>query len=275
MQVRQALELARAAGVDRLDAQWLLSHLLKRSRAALLAHDDAALDDRQAAAFRTGIARRAAGEPLAYVVGHTCFRGLELAVSPSVLIPRPETELLVEWALQLRGAAVDAIDLGTGSGAVAIALAREAPGLRVTATDLSPEALEIARRNIATHGLPVEVVQGAWWAAVPNRRFGLAVSNPPYVAADDPHLPALSHEPSLALTPGGDDSLAALRELICGAPRHLRPGAWLLVEHSHDQAVAVEGLLGAAGLTAMQMRCDLAGLPRCSAARWAGSDVNN
>jgi len=274
MQVRQALELARAAGVDRLDAQWLLGHLMKRDRAALLAHDDVALGDSQAAAFHDGIARRAAGEPLAYVIGYTHFRGLELAVSPAVLIPRPETELMVEWALQLRGVTVDAIDLGTGSGAVAIALASEAPDLRMTATDLSQEALQVARGNATAHGLRVEFAQGPWWAAVPCRRFGLVVSNPPYVAAGDPHLAGLSHEPGVALTPGGEDDLAAFRELIGGASPHLLPGAWMLVEHGHDQAGAIEALFLAAGFIDVQMRRDLAGLPRCSAARLAAGDVN-
>lgn len=275
MQIRQALELARAAGVARLDAQWLLGHLMACDRAALLAHDDAQLSPGQADAFRTGIARRAAGEPLAYVVGHTHFRGLELSVSPAVLIPRPETELLVEWALELRGLAVEAIDLGTGSGAVAIALASAARALRVTATDLSEPALRIARSNAAAHGLPIEFAHGPWWHAVPGRRFGLVVSNPPYVAADDPHLAALTHEPNLALTPGGADDLAAFRALIGGAPAHLLPGAWMLLEHGHDQGKAIEALFREAGFEGMQMRRDLAGLPRCSAARWRGADVNN
>jgi len=262
VRVRQALELARQAGVDRIDAVWLLGHLLGRDRASLLAHDDTVLDHDQERAFGSGI-------------GHTYFRGLKLAVGPAVLIPRPETELLVEWALTLRGTAVEAIDLGTGSGAVAITLAREAPGLHVTATDLSQPALNIARSNAAAHGVAIEFAHGSWWGAVPHRRFGLAVSNPPYVAAGDPHLAALAHEPSLALTPGGADDLAAFRELIGGARAHLLPGAWMLVEHGHDQADAIAALLEAAGFTDTKMQRDLAGLPRCSAARWAGSDVNN
>jgi release factor glutamine methyltransferase len=278
MDVRAALAHARAAGVDRLDAQWLLAHLLQHDRSWLLAHDDARLDDSIAAAFGAGIARRAAGEPLAYVIGRAVFRGLELEVSPAVLIPRPETEVLVEWALEHCTAGLEVIDLGTGSGAVALAIARGASAVQVTATDLSDSALEVAQRNAQRLRLPLRFAQGSWWGAVPGRRFGLAVSNPPYVAAADPHLEALRHEPALALTPG-DDGLRALRELIAGAAAHLLPGAWLLLEHGHDQAGAISALLEAADFRAVQTRCDLAGLARCTGGRLSSADapdgVNN
>lgn len=265
--IREVLDAARAAGVDRLDAQWLIGHRLGRDRAWLLAHDDEALSPADAQACAHGLARRAAGEPLAYVTGETTFRGLRLGVGPEVLIPRPETEVLIEWALAVGPHAGEAIDLGTGSGAIALAMAREAPALRVTATDLSAAALSRARANAAALGLSVDFHLGPWWAAVPGRRFALAVSNPPYVAAGDPHLAALRHEPDLALTPGGD-GLAALRDIVGGAHRHLDAGAWLLLEHGHDQAAEVGALLRAAGFAGVQTRADLAGLPRCTGGQW-------
>jgi len=186
-----------------------------------------------------------------------------------VLVPRPETELLVEWALEClpAEAAVDVIDLGTGSGAIALALQRERPLARVHASDASADALAVARGNAQRLGLAVQFVHGDWWAPLQGRRFALAVSNPPYIAGDDPHLPALVHEPRGALTPEGD-GLDALRRVVRDAPAHLLPGAWLLLEHGHDQADAVQALLHAAGFEAPQTRADLAGLPRCTGARW-------
>jgi release factor glutamine methyltransferase len=269
VRIADALQEARAAGVDRLDAQLLLSHLTGRPRAWLLAHDDTVLDAAQAALFAAQLARRASGEPLAYVVGESPFRGLALATTPAVLIPRPETELLVEWALELLPEGTDAAvaDLGTGSGAIALALATVRPQARVCATDASAAALAVARANAQRHGLGrVEFVAGDWWAPLAGRRFDLVVSNPPYIAGDDPHLAALAHEPRDALTPGGD-GMGALRRIVAAAPPHLRPGAWLLQEHGHDQADAVQRLLAEAGFADIGTRADLAGLARCTGAR--------
>ncbi len=273
MRICDALLKARALGVDRLDAQLLLAQQLQRPRAWLLAHDDWLLSAADTTALSAALTRRAAGEPLAYVLGSAEFRGLALQVSPAVLIPRPETELLVVWALEIvpPDAALDVVDLGTGSGAMALALQRERPLLRVTATDASAQALAVARANAQRHGLPVQFAEGDWWAPLTGRRHALAVANPPYVAAGDPHLAALGFEPLCALTPGGD-GLAALRTIVTGAPAHLLPGGWLLLEHGHDQAPAVTGLLQAAGFGAVQTRHDLAGLPRCSGGRWPSAN---
>ena len=269
MQIRLALAQALAAGVERLDAQRLLSHLLARPRAWLLAHDNETLPAEVQTAWPALLARRAAGEPLAYVLGEHEFCGLLLKVSPAVLVPRPETELLVQWALQCLATAPapTVVDLGTGSGAIALAVQHAHPQACVLATDASAQALALAQFNAQRHGLPVEFARGDWWQATGGARFGLALSNPPYVAAGDPHLQALVHEPQGALSPGGD-GLGALRQLIQGAPDHLLPGAWLLLEHGHDQAHAVQALLERHGFGPAQTRHDLAGLPRCTGAAW-------
>jgi len=272
MRIRDALQDAAAAGVDRLDAQLLMGHLLSRPRSWLLAHDDHLLDDALTADWRARLARRAAGEPLAYVLGEWHFRGLPLTVTPAVLVPRPETELLVEWALACldQAPSQEVLDLGTGSGAVALAIAAVRPRAHVRATDTDSGALAVARANAAKLGLPVALSQGDWWAAVPGRQFGLVVSNPPYIAPGDAHLVALTHEPLLALTAAGQ-GLDALRVIIAGAPQHLLPGAWLLLEHGHDQASAVRHLLLDQGFEQPQTRADLAGMPRCTGARWPGA----
>ena len=263
MRVREALEQARAAGVARLDAQLLLAHVLRRPRAWLIAHDEDELDASAAAAWSAALAERAAGRPLAYLVGTKEFHGLELQVTPAVLVPRPETEGLVDWALALAAPESALVDLGTGSGAIALALAAALPSCRVTATDASPEALAVARRNGERLGLAVEWLQGDWWQPLVGRRFEIALSNPPYIAGADPHLAALTHEPRGALTPEGD-GLAALAAICRGAGAHLNPGGWLLLEHGFDQDAAVRTLLAAAGFEAVETRRDLAGLPRCS-----------
>ena len=269
MRIADLLTLARQAGVERLDAQLLVGHLLKRPRAWLMAHDEHALTDAQAATLQQQLQRRAAGEPLAYLVGEREFCGLALHVTPDVLVPRPETELLVEWALQrLEQAPADSVvDLGTGSGAIALAIKRRRSSAAVTASDASAAALVVAQANGRRHDLAVEWLHGDWWAPLHGRRYGLAVSNPPYVAGDDPHLTALTHEPRGALTPEGD-GLAALRLIVANAPDHLLPGAWLLLEHGHDQADAVRSLLTARGFVDAQTRRDLAELPRCTGAAW-------
>jgi release factor glutamine methyltransferase len=269
MRIADALALAKDNGVDRLDAQWLLGHILKRPRAWLLAHDDSVLGATDEAALRAGIAERASGVPLAYVVGEREFCGLALQVTPAVLVPRPETELLVDWALQwLDGQAakrptLDVADLGTGSGAIALAIKRRCPHAAITATDASPAALAVAEANGRQLALDVEWRLGDWWQPLAGRRFDLVVANPPYVAGDDPHLAALSHEPRGALTPEGD-GLGALRRIVAGAPAHLLPGGALLLEHGHDQAAAVQSLMHAAGFVGVDTRADLAGLARCT-----------
>ena len=274
--VGQALVRARALGLDRLDAQWLLAHQLQRDRAWLIAHDDEWLDPADAAAFAQACQRRAAGEPLAYLTGERGFHGLLLQVTPDVLVPRPDTETLVDWALDLLrtwppSPPPRVLDLGTGSGAIALAVAHSHPAARIIATDLSPAALAVARANAQRLALAVAFAPGTWWQAVAGAEpFDLALSNPPYIAGDDPHLPALRHEPLLALTPGGD-GLGALREIIAGAAGHLKPGGWLLLEHGWDQADAVAALLRAAGFEDVATRFDLEGRPRCTGGRSAAS----
>ena len=271
--VAQALAQAQAAGLERFEAHWLLAHLLQRDRSWLLTHGDDPLPPALAQAYTAGCARRAQGEPLAYVIGHQEFHGLRLQVTPDVLVPRPDTETLVDWALQCLpalGAAPQVIDLGTGSGAVALALAHRYPAASVWATDLSPAALAVAQANARALGLPVQFRPGAWWQAAPaGQRFDMAVSNPPYIAGDDPHLPALAHEPLMALTPGGD-GLDAVRALIQGAPEHLRPGGWLLLEHGWDQGPAVRQLFEQAGWQQVCTRQDIAQRDRCTGACWPG-----
>lgn len=272
MRIADWLRLARDGGVARLDALLLLAHTTGRPREWLLAHDDAELDPPPLAALAPLLARRAAGEPLAYLVGEREFLGLALRVTPAVLVPRPETELLVDWALERLAAgapSADVADLGTGSGAIAVAIAQASPSARLHASDASAAALEVARGNAARHGLSIGFALGDWWAAHAGRRYGLAVSNPPYIAAGDPHLAALEHEPQSALTPGGD-GLGALAAIVDAAPDHLLPGAWLLLEHGHDQGGAVRRLLQERGLRDATTRNDLAGLPRASGAWWPG-----
>lgn len=263
----QALAAARALGVDRLDAQLILAWVLGRSRSWVIANDDAPIDPQQSAAIQTALERRAAGEPLAYLLGEKEFHGLLLQVDANVLVPRPDTEVLVDWALELLAdaAAPRVVDLGTGSGAIALAVKHRAPHAAVTATDLSPAALDVARANARHLSLDVVFAPGAWWHAVDGQRFDLVLSNPPYIAGGDPHLAALRHEPALALTPGGD-GLDALREIIAGAAPHMTPGAWLLLEHGFDQADAVQALLRDRGFAGIATRRDLGGQPRCTGA---------
>jgi release factor glutamine methyltransferase len=270
--VADALAAARAAGVDRLDAQLLLAHGLGRPRAWLIAHDDAPLDAGQAQRFAERLARRAGGEPLAYLVGEREFHGLVLCVDARVLVPRPETELIVDWALELlaarpAGAARPRVaDLGTGSGAIALAIAHGHPAAEVTATDIDPDALAVAAANAARHGIALRLLGGAWWAPLAGERFDLVVSNPPYIAAGDAHLAALGREPQHALV-SGVDGLDALRAIAADAPGHLQSGGWLLLEHGATQAPAVAALLAEAGLRDIATRHDLAGLPRCTGGR--------
>lgn len=269
--VAMALATARALGVDRLDAQLLLAHVLNRPRSWLLAHDEAPLEADRWLQFQGQLARRADGEPLAYLHGEKEFHGLTLNVNPAVLVPRPDTEVLVDWALELLGGVLAevgsprVVDLGTGSGAIALAVKNHCPQASVMATDNSASALAVAEANAHRLGLAVGCVAGSWWAALPGRRFHLVLSNPPYIAAGDPHLPALRHEPASALTPGGD-GLGALQQIVHGAPHHLLPGGWLLLEHGFDQAEAVQRLLHSEGFIKIETRHDLGGRPRCTGA---------
>ena len=274
--VADLLAQARRAGVDRLDAQLLLARLLGQPRAWLIAHDDHELDTAQAQNFMAQLAERARGVPLAYLLGEREFHGLMLHVTPDVLVPRPDTEVLVDWALELLaiddrtagadspGAPANVADLGTGSGAIALALKHARPAIQVCAVERSPAALAVARANGQRLGLAVEWLQGDWFTPLAGRRFDLIVSNPPYIDGADTHLQALHAEPLQALTPG-PDGLAALRVLAQGAHHHLQPGGWMLLEHGHDQGAAVRSLLQAAGLEEVQTRRDLGGQERCTA----------
>jgi release factor glutamine methyltransferase len=267
---RLALQAAAAQGLARLDAQLLLLHALGRpaqDRAWLIAHDDDPLEPVPVSRFTELCARRAAGEPVAYLVGEKEFFGLALAVDARVLVPRPDTETLVEWALErLAGlAGPRVIDLGTGSGAIALALQQARPDARVEAVDRSADALKVAAANARRLGLPVRF-RRADWLEDAGGNYDLIVSNPPYIAACDPHLPALRHEPTGALV-SGPDGLDDICRIVAAAPAHLRPGGWLLLEHGWDQAAAVRKLLTDAGLAQAASRADLAGLERCSGAR--------
>ena len=269
MNLHEALAAAAALGVERLDAQLLLLHVLGRDageRAWLLAHDGDALEPAAQQAFQQLCARRAAGEPLAYLVGHKEFYGLRLQVDARVLVPRPDTETLVEWALEVlrERQAPHVIDLGTGSGAIALAIQSARPDAQVEGVDRSAGALAVAAANAARLGLPVRFREASWLAGA--GAYDLIASNPPYVAEADPHLPALRHEPREALTAGAD-GLDDLRRIVAEAPAHLLPGGWLLLEHGWDQAAAVRGLLAQAGLAEVTSRRDLAGHERCSGGR--------
>jgi len=267
--VAQALDQARAREVAMLDARLMLGRLLGRTPTQLIARDEERLGPEEAARWADWLARRAGGEPLAYLLGEKEFHGLMLEVTPDVLVPRPETELLVDWAVELlvsRVAPAALIDLGTGSGAIALAVKRAHPRAAVTATDASAAALGVARRNARRLALEVDFLETSWWQGLDGRRFSIAAANPPYIRDGDAALAALRHEPRTALTPGGD-GLAALREIVAGAPAHLAPGGWLLLEHGFDQAAEVRALLGEAGLEAVETRPDLAGHPRATGGR--------
>ena len=338
--IAQALAWAHAQGLARIDAQLLLLHALARpdaGRAWLLAHDTDVLDAGVDGAFTALCQRRATGEPVAYLTGHKEFYGLALQVDARVLDPRPDTETLVDWALEVIAArpahhgVPHIVDLGTGSGAIALALQHQCPSAKVWAVDASADALAVAQANATRLNLPVQFVRGNWLAGLcglPSAEvtvtevaqrddggnghggqcgnssnhtshssysgpslfdphidtrgerpeqgysgysgpslFDLIVSNPPYIAAQDPHLAALTHEPLQALA-SGPDGLDDIRTIVAQAPAHLRPGGWLLLEHGHDQSIAVQTLLQASGFTHIQSRNDLAGIARCTGGQW-------
>ena len=267
--VAEALRWAQAEGIDRLDAQLLLAHVLARPRAWLIAHDDAPLEGSQRQQAAALLRRRADGVPLAHLVGEKAFHALVLQVTPDVLVPRPDTEVLVDWALELLpslGTRPRVLDLGTGSGAIALAIALAHPASAVSAVDASSAALAVARGNGARLGLAVEWLAGDWFEPVRGRRFELIVANPPYVAEGDPHLAALRHEPRAALVAGAD-GLDDLRRIAAASSTRLADGGWLLLEHGHEQADAVRKMLREQGLCDVATRRDLAGLPRCSGGR--------
>ncbi|PUE11742.1 protein-(glutamine-N5) methyltransferase, release factor-specific [Limnohabitans sp. T6-5] len=268
--VAQCLRQAQTQGLARVDAQMLLLRALARplhDRAWLLTHDTDMLTEAQQHNWDQALQRRLQGEPVAYITGLKDFFGLTLNVDARVLDPRPDTEILVEWALELlpKGQPARVLDLGTGSGAVALALQHQRPAAQVTAVDASADALAVASANAQRLNLPVQCVLSHWMDAVPGP-FELIVSNPPYVADGDPHLAALTHEPLQALTSGAD-GLDDIRQIIAQAPSRLAPGGWLLLEHGWDQAAAVQALLKEAGFTEVQSRQDLAGVDRCTGAR--------
>lgn len=269
--VGHALQSAMALGVARLEAQLLLLHALGRTvqeRAWLLAHGEEALSIAAQQIWQEALARRMGGEPLPYITGWAAFYGLELQVDARVLCPRADTETLVEWALKLLPVAARAIDLGTGSGAIALALKQQRPDVHMDARDLSAEALAVAQANAQRLGLDIAFSQGAWLEGLAET-FDFIVSNPPYIADADPHLAALAYEPLQALT-SGPDGLDDLRAIIAQAPACLKPDGWLLLEHGYDQAEAVRQLLQAKGFVDVQSRQDLAGIERCSGGRWFG-----
>lgn len=274
--IADALRWATAAGIDRLDGQLLLLHAVGRpnhDRSWLVAHDDQRLQAPEVGTFEALVARRLAGEPLAYIIGVKEFFGLSFGVSNAVLIPRPDTETVVQWALQtIKALETDAstphiLDLGTGSGAIALAIKSQAPQCLVTAIDASATALAQAARNGQQLGLDVTWRQSDWFASVDHLLFDVIVSNPPYIAANDPHLRDLRHEPLSALASGAD-GLDDLRHIIAHSGPYLREGGWLLLEHGYDQAKPVAELLKAAGFKAIGHQTDLGGVTRCTGGRW-------
>jgi len=274
--IADALRWATSAGIDRLDGQLLLLDAVGRpnhDRSWLVAHDDQRLQAPEVGTFEALVARRLAGEPLAYIIGVKEFFGLSFGVSNAVLIPRPDTETVVQWALQtINALETDAstphiLDLGTGSGAIALAIKSQAPQCLVTAIDASATALAQAARNGQQLGLDVTWRQSDWFASVDHLLFDVIVSNPPYIAANDPHLRDLRHEPLSALASGAD-GLDDLRHIIAHSGPYLREGGWLLLEHGYDQAKPVAELLKAAGFKAIGHQTDLGGVTRCTGGRW-------
>lgn len=262
-------------GVDaRYEAELLLLHALQRDRAWLFAHGADAADEVLQAAYAALVARRAAGEPIAYITGSRGFWTLDLQVTPATLIPRPETERLVELALERLPAdmPLHVADLGTGSGAIALAIASERPQARVLATDASEAALAVAQANARAHALDnVAFAQGDWFAPLAGQRFDLIASNPPYIEAGDAHLSQgdLSFEPASALASGAD-GLDDIRRIVGQAPAHLIAGGWLLLEHGFDQGDGVHALLEEAGFVEVQTAQDLEARDRVTLGQWTG-----
>jgi len=256
--------------LDPLENRILLCHALQLTRVGLITNGERVLTEEEAAILAALVERRLAGEPIAYIVGQREFYGLPFRVSPAVLIPRPDTELIVELALERLAPGARLLDMGTGSGAIAVSVAHTRPDAQVTALDVSEEALAVARANAETNGARVRFLRSDWFAALAGESFDLIASNPPYIASGDAHLAQgdLRFEPSGALTDFAD-GLSALRTIVQGAPAHLEQGGWLLLEHGYDQAASVRALLADAGYTEVQSWRDLAGIERVSGGRRA------
>ncbi|MES2114932.1 MAG: peptide chain release factor N(5)-glutamine methyltransferase [Pseudomonadota bacterium] len=261
-------ELQRLPLLDPIDRRILLCHALGLSRVGLITQSERALTADEAQRLAALVQRRIDGEPVAYLIGQREFFGLPFEVNPAVLIPRPETELLVELTLERLPPQGAVLDMGTGSGAIAVALAHGRPDAAVTALDVSADALAVARRNASANGANVTFMQSDWYGALAHERYDLIVSNPPYIASGDRHLGEgdLRFEPAGALTDHAD-GLSALRTIVAGAARHLAPQGWLLMEHGYDQSAAVQALLTAQGYTDVQSWADLAGIARVTGGR--------
>jgi release factor glutamine methyltransferase len=261
-------ELQRRPLLDPVDRRILLCHALGLSRTGLITQSERALTEAEAARLSQLFKRRLDGEPVAYIVGQREFFGLPFQVSEAVLIPRPDTELLVELALERLPPKGRLLDMGTGSGAIAVAIAHARPDASVTALDISADALAVARRNAEANAVCVTFLESDWYGALDGQTFELIVSNPPYIASGDRHLTEgdLRFEPAGALTDHAD-GLAALRRIVRDSARHLAPQGALLMEHGYDQAAAVRALLAEAGFSQVQSWVDLAGIERVSGAR--------
>lgn len=270
--IQQCILESRQQGLPALEAEWLLLNTLGKTpneRAWLRAHGGDAILDSQSELYHALCQRRTAGEPLGYIMGQRGFYGVDLHIDARVLDPRPDTETLVDWALDLlktMGPAPRVADLGTGSGAIALAIQHHCPQATVLGLDASADALAVAQGNARRLNLPVQFTQGHWCAPL-GPGWDLVVSNPPYIADNDPHLPALRHEPRQALT-SGVDGLDDLRHIVAHAPGCLAPGGWLLLEHGFDQGQAVHQLLLAQGFSLVQSRQDLGGHVRCTGGQW-------
>jgi release factor glutamine methyltransferase len=257
-------EAIAGSGIDAREARLLLAAASGFSQATVAAFPEKDLPEESGRRFAEFVSRRKQREPVAYIVGHKEFYGLDLLVTPAVLIPRPETELLVELALQREFSR--ALDLGTGSGAIALALKKNRPAAKLAAVEASAAALVVARRNAVRLALEVDFRHGRWFEPVGGERFDLVLANPPYVAAGDPHLAALCHEPETALV-SGPQGLDAITEIAAHAAAHMEPGGWLLLEHGMGQDASVRELLLRAGLESVRTWADLAGIPRVTGGR--------
>ena len=279
MILRALLRNGTTDGLSRQETETLLLHALGKnadSRTWLRTHSDDAAPQPATTHFVGLCQRRKEGVPLAYLLGERGFYGLILQIDPRVLDPRSDTETLVDWALDVLGnlKAPKVADLGTGSGAVALAIQHQRPDAIVAAVDASADALAVAQANAERLQLPITCLLGHWLDPLPDGEQDLIVSNPPYIAEGDPHLPALRHEPTMALT-SGPDGLDAIRHIIAGAPRALRPGGWLLLEHGYDQGDAVAALLHARGFSDVAHRRDLGNHVRCTGGRWLGAHTTD
>lgn len=277
--VTDCLNQAKRGGLAALDAELLMLFALKRQltdRAWLKMYGAEPMTDDAIHTYQTLCLRRLGGEPLAYITGERGFYGLQLKVDARVLDPRPDTETLVDWALEILSNTTSpkVADLGTGSGAIALAIQHQRPDAWVLATDASVDALAVAQANAAHLNLPVHFTPGYWLSPLAKHRaskkLDMIVSNPPYIAEGDPHMSALQQEPRQALT-SGPDGLDDIRHIVDNAPLHLRSGGWLLLEHGHDQAPAVQALMQTRGFTAVQSRNDLAGIARCTGGIWSAA----